>query len=159
MAQPVRQWRVAEIAVFLRPVAEPLLKQDELLYLQMMAQQIERARQRRRLPTPAPSTLDLPLPWYARITALILPAVEGVSTRREERIAGLALARTALALHVYHQRTGQYPDSLEQTETLLGWRLPTDPFSGGDLVYRRGAGVQVDGAYVAPRSPGSPGER
>jgi len=42
-----------------------------------------------------------------------------------------------LALQAYKARHGAYPASVEELKTKLGWKLPKDPFSEKDFVYRR----------------------
>ena len=52
-------------------------------------------------------------------------------------MAELALVQWGLALDVCRQRTGHYPASLEEARKLVGGELPSDPFTGGELIYRR----------------------
>jgi hypothetical protein len=63
---------------------------------------------------------------------------------RDDTIAELGRTRVILAVHTYKQRFGQYPDTLKECGTRLGWELPQDPFSGGDFKYRRrGEGFDI----------------
>ena len=56
-------------------------------------------------------------------------------------VARRAEARLALLLRLYRMKTGHYPDSLSDLIPDFLGKLPLDPFSGKDFVYRRdGAG-------------------
>lgn len=49
----------------------------------------------------------------------------------------IALDQMLLALQAYKARHGAYPASVEELKTKLGWKLPKDPFSEKDFVYKR----------------------
>lgn len=51
-------------------------------------------------------------------------------------LARLHLARTAVALRLYRVKNGTYPDSLASLVPDFLDKLPADPFSGNDFVYR-----------------------
>lgn len=50
------------------------------------------------------------------------------------RIAG---SQILLALAAYKDRYGSYPETLAELKSKLGWKLPEDPFSGKDFLYKR----------------------
>lgn len=57
--------------------------------------------------------------------------------QRDMAIARIGLAEAALAAKACRARTGAYPDSLNVVRSRVGWRIPRDPFSGRDFVYKR----------------------
>jgi len=59
-----------------------------------------------------------------------------ISAQRRTR-AMQHLAQASLALITYRHRFGGYPANLEQLRSRLGWAVGGDPFSAGDLKYRR----------------------
>ncbi len=179
---PVQFWQIVSSdpeshteARVLSPFVEPFRKLDERLYLERMDRLVRLAAQRSQ-PWPA-GTDDMDDPWhgwnwplYAPISHVMLPAITPAAKKRDEAIARLAVLQCGLALHVYHQQTGRYPASLAAVEKQVGWQLPGDLFTGGDLVYRpHGSGYLLysvgwnrkdeGGAYGKPAGgpPGAPG--
>jgi len=64
--------------------------------------------------------------------------------RRDTAIAGIGLGEAALAFKAYQATRGGYPASLDALRSAVGWKIPKDPFSGRDFVYKRqGAGAVV----------------
>jgi hypothetical protein len=61
-----------------------------------------------------------------------------VDTHANRYTAEIGVARAALALNAYHAEQGRYPSSLAELSA-AGWKLPRDPFGGGELRYRREA--------------------
>jgi hypothetical protein len=120
----------------LGPLGEPLRKLDEVWYLRTMAREVERAKQPD-LSHPVDRSHDPEYPWYAAVSRLMLPAFERITRKRDEAVAGQALTQWALALDVYQQRTGRYPDSLGEARERIDWNLPNDPLTGRSLLYRR----------------------
>jgi hypothetical protein len=128
----------------LRPAGEPLLKWDQVHYLRLMGRQVDLARLHRHLPPAEWPEMEAEIPRYAVVSRLMLPALSAAASRRDEAVARLALARWALALHVYQAQTGRYPDSLQEAERVAGGSLPEDPFSGRALIYRpQGQGYRL----------------
>ncbi len=61
--------------------------------------------------------------------------------RQREVLAELAMARGALALRLYHEAHGAYPERLAEMMPAILSAVPMDPLGSGPLVYRReGAG-------------------
>ena len=71
-------------------------------------------------------------------------------------------SRLLLALLVYKERFGSYPDTLDRLESSLGWGLNLiDPFSGKEFIYRRvgngfvfysvGENLKDDGGKKGPK--------
>jgi hypothetical protein len=50
--------------------------------------------------------------------------------------AEIAGSRVFLALLAYKSRFGAYPKTLHDLKHKLGWKLPVDPFTGEDLIYK-----------------------
>src|SRR5204863_5648161 len=65
------------------------------------------------------------------------PATDRVQNKLDQRKVALALARCALALNIYRQRSGHYPASLAEAEALLGESLPDDPLNDRRFTYRQ----------------------
>ncbi|MGC8834554.1 MAG: hypothetical protein ACP5R4_10925 [Armatimonadota bacterium] len=66
--------------------------------------------------------------------------LRGIAKNHYEYLTRLALMRWALALEVYRKRTGSYPSALQDVSARLGWKLPKDPITGGEFLYRRRPG-------------------
>ncbi len=119
---------------------------DELFYLREIRQQIERAGwtcREVRLKGIQPIT-STDIPRYAVMSRMMMPVYEKARLSRDAAMANIALAQVSLALKAYKDRTGSYPSSLQGVKTKLGWKLPTDPFSGSDLKYaRKGGGFTI----------------
>ena len=50
--------------------------------------------------------------------------------------AHVAGSQILLALAAYKDRFGTYPENLDELRSALGWKLPEDPFSGRDFLYK-----------------------
>lgn len=77
------------------------------------------------------------LPWYAALSKYLIPEMEAVSMKVATFDALVFTARAGIACRVFKGRTGQYPESLEALVPGLLNEVPTDPFTGKPLVYRR----------------------
>lgn len=118
----------------------PLLNMDELTCLRIAGQAIRIAGQPYRDAKSALNASDNMIAqwrWYALGTRAIQPGAGRFVILRELSAAHIGLAQWALALRVYQIEKGSYPDSLDQVRKAVGWRLPEDPFSGKDFIYRR----------------------
>lgn len=73
----------------------------------------------------------------AVIAGSLVPSFDRSRAARDRGIASAAGSRIALALEAHRSKTGSYPDSLEALESVPGWRIEKDPFSGGDFVYKK----------------------
>jgi hypothetical protein len=143
-------------------LGDPLLKLDELCYLRAMTREVALAKQRGRLAPDPYIEESAILPWHT-VTRFILPALGGAMEKRDHATAEVALARWGLALHVYRQRSGEYPASLAVVDGLFGGKLPQDPLTGvafayqrqgeGFVLYSPGAGGQNEGR--ADQRPGA----
>lgn len=76
-------------------------------------------------------------PWWAFVARIAQPVFGRSQAVRDEAQAHLALACAGLGLQACRQQYGQYPDSLADLRARLGWKVPPDPFTGKDLIYRR----------------------
>jgi hypothetical protein len=77
------------------------------------------------------------LPWYAILSKNFVPGMETTFMKVATFDALVLTARAGLACRVFKGRTGQYPESLEALVPGLLKEVPTDPFTGKPLVYRR----------------------
>lgn len=118
----------------------PLMRGDLAAFLSYATDQINGAN----LPyaqARARGLLDWPkhIPVYAVATKRFITLAWEFDADRymcEERVAR---ARVFLALQAYRTRFGRYPASMLELKTKLGWKLPKDPFSGKDFIYKRQA--------------------
>lgn len=116
----------------------PMLDADELSYLKEMRKQIRLAgKSFRTLQGMGECYIDPGFPRYAYVARAAALNPGAVQMWRDSAITRLALAKAALALHVFHNRLGTYPRNLSELRTTLGWKLSDDPFSGRDLCYSR----------------------
>jgi hypothetical protein len=86
------------------------------------------------------------LPWYARMTKIIMPAISRVPAMLAKAEATRRITAWGVALRRHKLATGEYPDRLADVtpEFRAGLGEPTDPFTGKALVYqRRGAGFTI----------------
>ncbi len=125
----------------------PLFNADLRVNLAHMEKQIKAAE----LPWPESEQaiekdqeqLDQSPPFYAILSRIITPAFNTVVLRRDRATATVRTAQVALALKAYQAEHGTLPASLNDLKQ-AGWKLPCDPFGGGEYRYRReGAGFVV----------------
>jgi len=124
-----------QVTTRLGPLRSPLAKMDELFYLRTMARMETRSRQRDRVVAGELKQADLPVPWYAPVSRLVLPAFDSLLRKRDQALARLALTRWGLAVAAYREQIGAFPTSLADVERTSGRSLPCDPFTGQDLIY------------------------
>lgn len=120
----------------------PLLNVDQAAYLRFMREQVEQSKlsvleMRKKGIKPID---ELSLPKYAFLSRIMMPVFSRARAATDKAVAQLAVVRGALALEAYRSRYGTFPASLDDVKSKLGWKLPLDPFSGRDLVYKRSAG-------------------
>ncbi len=137
------------------------LKGDIALYLKYTGAQLESSGLTYR-EAKARGIADNPqdLPFYAVFSQMFSPNFSYTTLRRYGTEADVALAKTLLAAVAYKDRFGTYPSSLHELKSRLGWRLPRDPFSGVDLIYKLsgkafivysvGPDLKDDGGYPTP---------
>lgn len=146
-------------------MARWILASDEMEYLERMARIIEEAprpyREARRALEELAYMRVTYLPPPTVVTAMLLPAFDRTFASRDRAIALLGMAQVALLLKAYKGERGEYPESPEELEALMGQELPMDPFSGRPFVYRRegagfllyslGGNLEDDGGVPAER--------
>ncbi len=112
---------------------------DELLYLRSMHKYIDAARlpYREIKSKGRDKSLDADLPGYALYCAILLPLSPGTWDSWERAPTMLDAGQVLLALSAYKDRFGSYPANLGELRTKLGWKIPEDPFSGKDFIYKR----------------------
>lgn len=121
--------------------ARPLLYADELVYLRVMEEAIERARKpwRQARWDEHQARADR-LPIWAPVARILVAVFTRVAEKRDQAVARRALMTTALAIEVYRQKKGRLPESLTALAAEVPWARTEDVFSGKGLVYRRKAG-------------------
>jgi hypothetical protein len=116
-------------------------KKDEIRYLAWL----EDYRNVLRLPMPAAidraeqisSSIKAEDQKKFIITGTFLPPVLKGIEREAASIARQSSVQTALAVERYKLKNGQFPDFLHELQPVLISPLLVDPFSGGELHYRR----------------------
>lgn len=109
---------------------------DELYYLRTMDKYVHCAK----LPYRELSARNLfpepeEFPKYALFTVMYLPSNRVFDRDRTKTV--MAGDEILLALGAYGNRFGSYPANLGELRTKLGWKIPEDPFSGKDFIYKR----------------------
>lgn len=144
------------------------LDRDEVAYLRLMSEWITDAAKPWRESSDVPEQYQArveQLPDYCIMSAILLPVLWRVPCKRDETIARVRLAETALALKTYKNRQGNYPDSVGELRLAISWELRDDPFSGQDFVYKTdgdgfllysiGSNLRDDGGQPLGAKPGT----
>jgi len=107
------------------------------------------------------------IPSYAFVTRIDTPVYAKVLAKRDTGIARISGDQIFLALLAYKDSFGQYPGTLDELRSKLGWKLREDPFSGKDFVYKRegngfllysiGENLKDDGGLATYDRPATPG--
>jgi hypothetical protein len=121
--------------------SKTVMRGDLAVYLGIFARQVDgmhlsyqQARQS--------GLFDEPVtPFYAVLSKVGVASVIGPKRYTYEEI--LAQAQVFLALQAYKARYGGYPATMEELKSKLGWKLPVDPFSGKDFIYKKQAKVFI----------------
>lgn len=116
---------------------QSLMYANELYYLRTMSKLIDLA------PSPyrenktkyAKYTDEANFPRYAFMAAISLPVLG--TEMKDKAIAHVTGSQVFLALLAYKDRFGSYPVTLGELKSKLGWKLPDDPFSGKDFIFKQ----------------------
>jgi hypothetical protein len=77
-------------------------------------------------------------PWYFKLTGFLDGGAYGTIFLKGAQLEATFLAsRTGLACRLYKSRNGSYPENLKALVPAILKEVPTDPFTGKPLVYRR----------------------
>ena len=76
-------------------------------------------------------------PWYAYVSKLMLSDAEATFMKKAQIEAIMLANRAGLACRLYKIKNGRYPESLDELVPDLLDDVPTDPFTGKPMVYRR----------------------
>lgn len=117
--------------------ARPVLYADGLASLGYLRKQIAVAAQP--YGTGAQTRLDREIakfPPYAVVSRCVMPVFSQIRARIDETRASTAITQIVLAAQQYKNRTGSYPTSIRELKAKTGWKLPDDPFSGSDFIYK-----------------------
>jgi ABC-type transport system involved in multi-copper enzyme maturation permease subunit len=71
------------------------------------------------------------------ISSISLPALSRILVQQARNNANLDSCKLALALKIYREKHGNYPDSLYSVSPEIIPELPLDPFTGKNYIYRR----------------------
>ncbi len=117
-------------------VGRPLLKADYAAYLRLMCRFRELAAQPYEFAAAAEfDRLIGELPRMAILTRMTVPAYGTCMKQAGQYEALMDIARAGLALEARRARAGAYPERLADAPGIGD--LAKDPFSGGELIYRR----------------------
>ena len=75
------------------------------------------------------------LPRTRVLSRMLLPALTRAAEAQARHEAQLGLMRIGLAVELYHDQTGEYPQTLEEVAPTVGGEIPLDPFTGVPFVY------------------------
>jgi hypothetical protein len=146
----------------------PFLNMDESIYLGLMGCQIDAWRYPYRMSTPKLAAMDQSfqdLPWYAVASKIFTPVFGKGLAKRDSGQAEINGSQILMALIAFKDRYHSYPQTLDECRAKLGWKVPEDPFSGKDFIYRRegngflfysiGENLRDDGGINTPPTPGT----
>ena len=108
---------------------------DELFYLRTMREGMEATRLPYREIKSRHLDSEPKIPPFCIVSAILLP-VYSEAKKKDEGEASLAGDQIMLALIAYRDEYGSYPTNLTQLRAKLGWRIPIDPFTGKDFIYK-----------------------
>lgn len=77
-----------------------------------------------------------PVPLHPLLN-LLMPAISKMQEADTRTVAGLYAARVAIACERHRARTGAYPEKLNELPKDLLSEVPTDPFSGKPILYKK----------------------
>jgi len=129
----------ARILAWIIPVVRPVFKKDMVIYHNLMS----KTRHNFEVPyyqiadTIKQSPRENRIPQYAVITCLTYPNLDILRQRVARYQAEAEVCRVGLALKLYKQKSGTYPDTLDRLTPEFMESIPVDPFTGKPLVYRK----------------------
>lgn len=77
-----------------------------------------------------------PVPLHPLLN-LLMPAISKMQEADTRTVASLHAARVAIACERHRARTGSFPERLEEIPNDLLSEVPTDPFSGKPILYKK----------------------
>ena len=128
----------AALWLYSSSIARPWLNIDQELYVES----VQRAREAALLPYwEAKPLLDAleqdieDMPFTRVFTTGILPSTTRIQQARARNESEADLARVGLALELYYQERGSYPDQLDAVASYLGGTMPVDTYTGQPFRY------------------------
>ena len=118
-------------------IGRPYLYALELKMFSIMDREIVRSTvPYRKLDHPSPKLESTRPSVWAVVSSenVICDRVRWLCEMTKTKQAG---SQIMLALAAYKDRFGAYPETLAELKSKLGWKLPGDPFSGKDFLYKR----------------------
>jgi len=117
--------------------SKTFMRGDLAVYLGIFARQVDGVQLSFRQAKTSGLFHEPVTPFYAVLSKAGIASVMGPTRYSAEE--KLARTQVFLALQAYKDRFGGYPSSIQELKTKLGWKLPKDPFSEKDFIYKRQA--------------------
>jgi ABC-type transport system involved in multi-copper enzyme maturation permease subunit len=124
-------------------VLMPMFKAESAFYMQAIMRLVDFAKQPYYLIKKPLSTWEKKIAPEAKmppryvLARMVLPAYGRTLAQQARYNATLDTFKLALALKIYKQQHGHYPDTLAPLAPEVIKELPLDPFTGKDYIYRR----------------------
>jgi len=123
-------------------LARPLIRRDEIFCLKASQQSAEASklpyyRVKNRLKKLEKETKKIP--FYCVVTRMSFFNITSQHLFHARNEARIGLAQLALALKIFKAEKGKYPDRLAELVPHILPKLPQDPFTGKDFVYKKEA--------------------
>jgi len=118
----------------------PLFKKDQIAYLRYMAGAISAAGKpffEAKEDAEDLSAQIRKMPKSRLLSRVLAPGIQGVCEMQAVWEAQCRLARIGLALEIHKLQHGEYPGSLSALTPAVLPKTPKDPFTGGDILYKR----------------------
>ena len=120
-------------------LASPILKRDLVVYMDLSAENSRLLRQPSEVAYRSivlgPDIMTR-VPWYCVLTRMVVPSFQALCKNHVERLARLETCRAGIAVKLYRQKHGNYPEDLGKLVPEFLARPPQDPFTGKSLLYR-----------------------
>jgi hypothetical protein len=127
-------------------LVKPLLEQNHIFYIQKMTALIALSNspfflQKEKFREWDQDLMVNIVAWSKRgkcmISAMLLPAISSILEQQVKYTATLDSFKLALALKIYKQKHGYYPDKIAILSPEVIPELPLDPFTGKEYIYRK----------------------
>lgn len=117
------------------PLPLPLIKKDYSFYLSTMSE-IENLFEKPYWEVKDQLRQTEKIPGYYIISRMILPALPNVKLKEARTETLRNICEINLALHVYKNKNGKYPDSLDELKPDILKEIPIDCINGKTLTYK-----------------------
>jgi len=122
-------------------VFSPFILNDGLCYLDVMDRYVELAKEpswkgKAKVDEVLATLETLSKSWRHPISGFLLPALGRAGSVSDLGVAHKGCAKIAIALRLYRLKNGRYPETVSALVPEFIDKLPVDPFSGKDFIYR-----------------------